>query len=706
MKLRSFPWLLRIACPGLLFLVTVTAAPALDSNTVVLSSSRPGVQAVYQDDVINSVGMKLVHIEAGSFVMGQDGPASDYRMTVHPAKFDDADWDEKPAHKVTLTHSFAMGATEVTLGQYRQFDASFRGGRGDGDDALTGVSWEQAVKFCEWLSQKEGRPYRLPTEAEWEYACRAGTSTLFNTGDTLPDNFQPWYNGADVLDRYFPAGKLPQPYRTGSKMSLKVAQAEPNAWGLYDMHGNVDEWCGDWYGPYEAGDQTNPQGRQAGDFRVFRGGSHSSFVRLLRSANRGAWLPQTSNAKTGFRVVQGALPAGHLQAAAPAPLNAQNVSQSLPKITAAPPGAPFFAGPKPFVKIQPRSFGPLFSTHNHSPSITECPNGDLLAVWYSCVDEGGPELANVASRLRRGSDEWEPASPFWDGADINDHSPKVWWDGDKTIYHFARGRDENIMRTSTDNGATWSKASLIQPVGEFGNQLLKLKDGTLVLGNDARQVSLVYSQDNGKTWAYHQVVKGAGDFRPGGTGARYPGIHAPMVQLMDGRIMLVSRNDKVEDQARFGFKTPASFSSDLGKTWTYEATEFPAISSVQRAAMIHLQESAIVLISFTDQWRDWKSRKGMSFKSATGEFTGFGMFAAVSFDDGKTWPLRRLVTSGGGKRMMSGIDKVEFELSGTMAEPCGYLAAVQTRDGNIQLITSKNHYVFNLAWLKALPEIP
>src|SRR4051812_32991926 len=87
----------------------------------------------------NSIGMKLVKIRPGSFIMGQDGPASDYRLIKHPAKFDDADWDEKPAHRVTLTQSFVMGATEVTLGQYRQFKPTFRNGSGNDDDALRGV---------------------------------------------------------------------------------------------------------------------------------------------------------------------------------------------------------------------------------------------------------------------------------------------------------------------------------------------------------------------------------------------------------------------------------------------------------------------------------------------------------------------------------------------------------------------------------------
>ena len=96
----------------------------------------------------------------------------------------------------------------------------------------------------------------------------------------------------------------------------------------------------------------------------------------------------------------------------------------------------------------------------------------------------------------------------------------------------------------------------------------------------------------------------------------------------------------------------------------------------------------------------------MTFKSTKGEFTGYGMFAAVSFDEGQTWPVKRLITPGGKDQSINMIDRGICVLSSTMAEPCGYLAATQTRDGCVQLITSKNHYVFNLAWLKTLPEHP
>jgi formylglycine-generating enzyme required for sulfatase activity len=659
------------------------------------------------DTTTNSLGMKLVRIEPGTFLMGQDGPPCDYKMYAHPTDDRSADVDEKPVHRVTIGSPFQIGVTEVTIGQFHQFRPK-HDLRGKDEEAVTNVTWNEATAFCNWFSKKEGKTYRLPTEAEWEYACRAGTTTVFNTGDHLPDGFQKWRFNDSRIERYFKAAKLSKEYRDWPKKApLQVGQTAVNAWGLFDMHGNVGEWCADWYGPYKAKEQTDPLGRSDGDFRVIRSGWHSTFVRMLRSANRTAWISEAANNEVGFRVVLGELPKGELLPRAVAPLNAQNVSQSLAKIQATSPDSPFFKGPQVYVKIEPNSFGPMFSWHNHSPSITECPNGDLLAVWYSTVDEGGHELCNVASRLRLGATEWEPASPFWDGPDVNDHAPKLWWDGDKTLFHFARAWEENIVRTSTNNGATWSKPRMIQPVGEFGNDVLRLKDGTMILGNDSRQVSLVFSKDHGITWSFNDVQQRESDWRDGGNGFRYPGIHAPMVELLDGRIMAISRYDKPEDQARFHNKTPISYTSDLGKTWTFAESEFPAISSVQRQVLIRLREGPLLLCSYTDQRRDWDKRVGMTFKAADEtEFKGFGLFAAISFDDGKTWPSKRLITPGGKAHEAPSIDRGMFTISDTMAESAGYLSATQTRDGNVQLISSKNHYVFNLAWLKQAPLAP
>lgn len=675
------------------------------------------------ETITNALGMALVPIGPGSFLMGQDGPRADYRMMAHPAKFDDADWDERPAHRVAITAPFHMAATEVTNDQYERFDPSHRLQREDsrlsraGDEAVINVSWHDAVKFCEWLSAKEKRPYRLPTEAEWEYACRAGTTTLFHTGDSLPPGFHKWISNTGLRDLYFKSdaakrridGNLPPEFRDPpGDAPLKVARTPANAWGLFDMHGNAEEWCLDWYGPYEATGQRDPVGRSDGDFRVTRGGCHSALTRLLRSANRAARLPDTRNDMIGFRVVLAPPPQGQPLPPAPPPLNATDVN---PK--PAPPSAvpqqttPVFSGPKPFVRIPPDSFGPLFSSHNHSPAIAQCPNGDLLAVWYSCVEESGPELCVLASRLRRGASEWEPASPFWDGPDVNDHAPKLWSDGKGSLLFFARGLSENVVRTSTDSGATWSKACTLQPHGEFANAPIRTREGFLLVPHDNRSTSLVISRDDGTTWTFPTLASKAHDYRPGGKGWRLAGIHNGLVQLIDGRLMAMGRFDQTADQERFGFKTPISLSSDWGETWTYEASPFPAISSVQRQVLMRLREGPLLFCSFTDQWRDRKNRKGLPFEDASGGcFTGHGLFAALSSDDGKTWPSQRLVTAGGPDRPVRAIDRVEFTMGDASAEPCGYLAACQGDDGMIQLITSKNHYAFNLAWLKEKPAPP
>jgi len=712
--------------------------PALVLSLVALVPFAPLRGAEGTKTIKNSIGMKLVRIEPGTFTMGQDGPQTDYKMKNHPGESDRPDWDEKPVHKVVISKPFHIGTTEITVQQYRQFDPAYRAGKGLPDEAASGISWNKAVEFCAWLSKKEGKTYRLPTEAEWEYACRAGTTTVFNTGDKLPDGFLPWYTGYGYpgmypwnfyfpdnqgSPEYLPIGRegpstrlagdgfvIPDEVVAAAKKNqplLRVAQRPPNAWGLYDMHGNLCEWCSDWYGPYVAGEQTDPRGRSDGDFRVFRDGPHSMLSRLVRSANRGAWIPESSGNIFGFRVVLGEMPQGPLLPPEPPPKNAQNVKQEVARIVLPPQDEPFFSDPRPFVKIPEGLFGSLFSSHNHSPGITECPNGDLVATWFSTVLEGATELCNAASRLRFGQGEWEEASPFWDGPDINDHAPKLWWDGEQTLYHLARGHSENIVRTSIDNGATWSRAKAIYPQGELGAEMIRTRAGVLMISQDVG-ASFHTSRDHGKSWTSVGQRSAKDEVRPGGQGSRHAGIHAPVIELADGRLMTIGRPHPPELAAVFGGKAPLSFSSDEGRSWTYAASEFPAVTSVQRPVMIRLREGPILLCSYTDQWIEFYkgNRKGLVFKSKDGEFTGNGLFAAVSYDEGKTWPDRRLITPGGPARQVNTINKAMFTMSDTMAEPQGYLAITQSRDGRLQLITSKNHYIFNLAWIKQLPSAP
>jgi sulfatase modifying factor 1 len=652
------------------------------------------------EPITNSIGMKLVRIESGTFTMGQDGPpiSGNGDMATHHAGFRAADWDEKPAHRVIISQPFLMSVTEVTLGQFRAMEPDFRKGKGTDDDAVDAITWSKAVAFCEWLTKKEGRTYRLPTEAEWEYACRACTTTLFHTGDTLPGGHQKWFGDLRWRKLYFPDDTMPPEYAwSKGAVSLRVAQTTPNAWGLHDMHGNVAEWCADWYGPNEGGEQTDPLGRSEGDFRVFRGGGHSMLTRMVRSANRSGWIPDSTFPWVGFRVVLGDLQEGKPLPPPAAPLNAQNVSQQVPKIAPQAADAPFMEGPRFYRRIPPGQVGPIFARHNHSPGLAECPNGDLLAVWFSCISEPGPELCNAASRLRFGANDWEAPSPFWDGPDVNDHAPKLWWDGDKTLFHLNYvHHTQNTFRTSTDNGATWSKAKSMPVLGELGNSIIRTREGVLAMSLDGR--SLVVSRDNGQTWTTTGKPRGKTEPRPGGSGPSIAGIHAPLVQLADARLMALGRFDDVADQQRFGFKMPVSYSSDLGETWRYEASEFPVVSYTQRPVLLRLKEGPILLCSFTDQAKvPWQQHKGMRFRSTGGEFTASGLFAAVSYDEGKTWPDRRLIL---------GPEEGLTYNSGAPRNTNGYLTLIQARDGRIHLLTSERHYAFNLAWIVQLPEEP
>ena len=347
----------------------------------------------------NSFGMQFVRIEPGTFTMGSENAALPDELTDGKSHLRDGDWDEKPVHQVTLTTPFYIGIFQVTNAQYEEFQPAHNELRGlpnmgsqaspytgfsqDDDEAVVFVDWHDATRFCEWLSEKEGIPYRLPTEAEWEYVCRAGTTTHFHTGDTLPSEFH-----KNVGESWYPdAGRS-----RGAEevMPLHVGQTPPNAWGVYDMHGNVEEWCQDWYGVYEPHPQADPVGAETGLYRVTRGGSHSTLLCYLRSANRMAAVPEDKHWYIGFRVVCGEMPQTSPIPAPKVALWGRDVKQE--PVSVSVPETFYFAEPIPYVKIPEGSNGPLFSAHNHVPAIVECSNGDMFAAWYSCVTERGREL--------------------------------------------------------------------------------------------------------------------------------------------------------------------------------------------------------------------------------------------------------------------------------------------------------------------------
>ena len=430
----------------------------------------------------NTMGMKLVRIEPGSFVMGQR---------------QGGDWDERPVHRVRISKPFYIAATEVTNLQYELFDHAHKDLRGRNElskgnnEAAIFVSWYDAMKFCRWLSEKEGLPYRLGTEAEWEYACRAGTRTAYHTGDKLPE----------VCFKSQKRAQDPTP------VDLTVAQTPANPRGLYDVHGNVEEWCHDWYGPYIEAEQTDPVGRSDGDFKVTRGGRHNTEVRFLRSANRQGAMPEDKHWLIGFRLVLGELPDTEPLPVVEAGLWTSDVNQQAHNWGRGPdPAKPYFVGPQQYVKMPANSSGPMFSKHNHDPALTWCDNGDLLAIWYSCNSERGRELCVVASRLRQGTEEWDDAAPFWDAPDRTDHAPGLLNDRAGTLYHFnglSAGHSYRknlalVMRTSNDNGVTWSKGRLINPVRGISNQ-------PIASAFVSHEGYLVFTSD----WPWHEDGRGS-----------------------------------------------------------------------------------------------------------------------------------------------------------------------------------------------------
>jgi formylglycine-generating enzyme required for sulfatase activity len=273
--------------------------------------------------------MEFVLIPAGEFDMGS--PASDK----------DANPDEKPQHRVRILQPFYLGITEVTLGQFLQFvratghkakaaeletelgqgwvvtstaplerDAKYtwsNTGFTQGPDyPVVNVSWVDADAFCEWLSVKESCTYRLPTEAEWEYACRAGSKTRFFFGDD-PEDLAEFGNVADKTAKtHYPSWNPTIDAPDGHVHTAPVRdKRRANAFGLYDMHGNVWEWCQDSYESYPLSPVVDrPRPGPPTDRGVVRGGSFCTPPLNTRSAMRSAFSPKDRNSAWGFRVVR------------------------------------------------------------------------------------------------------------------------------------------------------------------------------------------------------------------------------------------------------------------------------------------------------------------------------------------------------------------------------------------------------------------
>jgi len=318
----------------------VSAALAL--LAAVAGSSRAGEQAPKERvvDLGGGVKMTFVLIPAGAFTMGSTEAESKAMLARLPGANEAWFAFERPEHKVTISKAFWMGKYEVTVGQFRRFveapgyktdaekgtgvkgaavwiggsvnnveDASWRNPHFKQTDEhpVVCVSWNDARAFADWLNAADkARPadaaYRLPTEAEWEYACRAGTTTWYQWGDD-PDKGKGWCNAADLTaKKTFPEWAVFN-WDDGFVYTAPVGYFKASAFGLHDMHGNAWEWCQDWYGPYEKGDQTDPAGPASGELRVLRGGAWDFAFWPVRSAYRLRVPPASRGDSSGFRLV-------------------------------------------------------------------------------------------------------------------------------------------------------------------------------------------------------------------------------------------------------------------------------------------------------------------------------------------------------------------------------------------------------------------
>lgn len=598
----------------------------IDLGVDCITTNEPDVARSLLRERENTLGFtvpEMVEIPEGTFVMGSKGSGYDY--------------DESPAHKVTIS-AFRMSACEITNAQFEEFMPSHKAFRGSewnistGDnEAVAYVSWYDAVAYCKWLSERTGRLFSLPTEAQWEYACRAGTVTPYYSGKTLPDG----------------CCRNQKTERNLKTVSLEVGVSQPNAWGLYDMHGNVEEWCSDFYGPYSAASAVNPTGPAGGDFRVTRGGSHNTPAEFLRSANRSASFPEDFHSQIGFRIVE---------------------------------ALPLFAEPVPYV-LEPKDGTPFYK-HNHQPAVTWCDNGDLLAIWFSCDAESGREMVVLQSRFHAGS--WSPAELFFKVPDRNMTGSSLIRLPDGRIMHVNgvgnSGDWQNLalaVRYSSDDGLSWSDCRQVSSHGKRHQVIaggIVLRDGTIVQpcdagpeGHDGTAVQI--STDCGQTWS---------DPWDGTWASNIGGIHAGLVELKDGSWLALGRGNSVK-AADGKLYMPKSISKDRGKSWTVTASCFPPIDSGQRLVLRRLNEGPLMLVSFGEN----------------------GLFVSLSYDDGKTWPVRKLMTDGKRRVLNGGAWTKDFVMDEGHSEPKGYMAATQTPDGTIHILSSRLHYQINLPWIES-----
>jgi formylglycine-generating enzyme required for sulfatase activity len=612
-----------------------------------------------------------VQIPAGQFIMGADAATLPAAVTqgfgVMSSRPDHGDYDELPAHSVKISHSFVFAITEVTPDEYRQFDPTYTAGPSTPAYAA-GISWHQAMAYCAWLTKKTGKPWRLPTETEWEYVARAGGKQVFGASSTMP----------------------------------KIDQ--PNTFGVANMGVGRAEWTLDWYGPYQPGLQIDPTGAAGGYTKVVRGGGldfrksatkttpdlnvPATSPYFARPANRASMAPAFSSpiGNIGFRVVQAGPPTG-------TPTSEQKffvetaVKQSplVPggNVTAPDPAKPWYHTHQMFPDLQGKSMPgvgwkvglePGLGINYHNSAIQMLPNGDMLAAYYNTPDrEDDPDQTVLIMRRRAGTEDWDMPEPYPHFADAALAAPVIWHDTkfpNKVwmFWGFPRliGAPPFCYATSINNGATWSQVifpNFPEKIGRYVSQpinsIVRAPDGTIYIPTDSTgkdddgngSISVVWAtKDEGKTWY--------------DTGGRTAGRHTTIVIAKDGKLLGFGGKNSAIDG-----KMPLATSSDGGKTWVKSKTPFDELLSGERPSVIRLASGRLFFVADLNPKHEKHIHKD-------------GSYVALSNDDGATWAIKKLPPE---------------------VLTVGYTTATQDEQGIIHVVTSKNkpdyEIELNEAWV-------
>ena len=590
-------------------------------------------------------------------------------------------FNEAPVIKQSVD-AFEMSTTEITNKMYEQYDPNHARLRGklhfskEDDEAVIWVSWLNATGYANWLTEtrNDGYTYRLPTETEWEYACRAGTTTVYNTGDEFPKS-QRKNNYITSSHKNNPEATWPNIQDGGKKISkLHVGMFDPNKFGLYDMHGNVEEFTSTIYKKYgNDTDKAEDISTSMDTIYVTRGGSHGTALYFLRSSSRMGALRFTNNIAIGFRVVREKKP--HNNNLEKTDVNNRNNIRTRKNIK------PFMQNDKTFfhdennkpyfrylqyVNIPKTQTKFPYGGHNHDPAITFCPDGSLLAIFFSTWHEKDREQGLASTRLSNTiNGTWSTPVTFFNIPGRVNTAPSFLLldNGTKLMHWMAVSPWESnkgtqvYQRVSFDCGVSWGTSQVPPGLDFYGSHSpaetsLELSDGTLLLPTDdsgdlpkptiannkcshglgkdektSGQISrFALSKDKGKTWTPQN-----GTIR---------GHHGAFVELKNGSIWGIGRNNGIVGKDNL-MRMAQAITTDRGKTFKYiAATCFPNIVSGQRMIALRLAEGPIIVVSFAN---GLGAKVPSVFDSRSGKEI-FGMFVAVSFDEANSFPIIRLVS--------------------------------------------------------------